>query len=220
GVALLARRWDDQVRVDGDAAARLAQEQTAQRVVAGERLHLLEDRGARRRQHAPDDDVADLAARVAADDGDQPLRPHAGDATSVVVGDAVGVAAGRLCPGSALRRVVRERRIGCGRARLGLAPQPGLLAQSLRLFAASPRLFCQLLFLGHTGGVPERRAGYARRSNSRRATARTRTSVSALTRAVRFPFGVRSARSPISEPGPSAVRRSGASTSTEPSSTT
>ena len=66
-----ALRRDDQVRVNGDAAARLAQQQLAQRVVGSQRLHLLEDRGARRRQDAADDDVPDLAAGVAADDGDQ-----------------------------------------------------------------------------------------------------------------------------------------------------
>jgi hypothetical protein len=54
--------------VYGDAAARLAEEQAAQRVVARERLHLLEHRVAGRRQHAADDDVADLPAGVAADD--------------------------------------------------------------------------------------------------------------------------------------------------------
>ena len=53
-----------------DRAARLAQQEPAQRVVAGERLHLLEDGRARRRRHAVDDDLADLAARVAFDDGD------------------------------------------------------------------------------------------------------------------------------------------------------
>ena len=39
-----------------------------------ERLHLLEHRRARRRQDAADDDVADLAGRVHADDADRPHR--------------------------------------------------------------------------------------------------------------------------------------------------
>ena len=44
--------------------------------LALERLHLLEDGRARRGQHAADDDVPDLAAGVAADDGDHPPRAH------------------------------------------------------------------------------------------------------------------------------------------------
>src|SRR6185312_14792807 len=47
-----------------------------QRVVALERLHLLEHRVAGRRQHTPHDDVADLAAGVAADNGYRALNPH------------------------------------------------------------------------------------------------------------------------------------------------
>ena len=43
---------------------------------ARERLHLLEDRVARRRQDAADDDVPDLAARVAADDRDHAASGH------------------------------------------------------------------------------------------------------------------------------------------------
>ena len=71
---------DDEVRMAGDAAPRLAQQELPQPVAfALQRLHLLEDRRARRRQHAADDDVPDLAARVAADDGDQPARPHRRD---------------------------------------------------------------------------------------------------------------------------------------------
>ena len=60
----------------GDAPARLAEEQPAQPVVAPERLHLLEDGRSRGRQHAADDDVPDLAAGVAADDGDRAARSH------------------------------------------------------------------------------------------------------------------------------------------------
>ena len=62
--------------MDRDAAARLAEQQPAQRVVGAERLHLLEDRRAGRRQHAADDDVADLAAGVAADDRERAARAH------------------------------------------------------------------------------------------------------------------------------------------------
>jgi hypothetical protein len=62
--------------VDGDAAARLAQEQAAERVVALERLHLLEHCRPSGRQHAANDDVADLAARVAADDGESASSAH------------------------------------------------------------------------------------------------------------------------------------------------
>ena len=62
--------------MDGDAAARLPQEQPPEPVVAPQRLHLLEDRRPGRRQDAADNDVADLAARVAADDGDQAARAH------------------------------------------------------------------------------------------------------------------------------------------------
>ena len=71
-----SRRGDDQVRVHRDAAARLAQQQLAQRVVGAQRLHLLEHGRARWRQDAADDHVADLAAGVAADDRDCPARPH------------------------------------------------------------------------------------------------------------------------------------------------
>ena len=60
----------------GDAAARLVQEQPAQRIVGAQRLHLLEDGRARRRQHATDDDVADLPSGVAADDGEHPGSRH------------------------------------------------------------------------------------------------------------------------------------------------
>ena len=61
----------------GDAAARLAQEQAPKRVaVRPQVLHLLEDGIAGRRQHATDDDVADLTARVAADDGDRATGAH------------------------------------------------------------------------------------------------------------------------------------------------
>jgi hypothetical protein len=51
-----------------NAATRLAQQKTSQRVVARERLHLLEHGVAGRRQHAANDDVADLTAGVATDD--------------------------------------------------------------------------------------------------------------------------------------------------------
>src|SRR6185436_15014051 len=58
---------------------RLAQSHAAQPVaVAAERLHLLEDRCAGRRQDAADDDVPDLTARVAADHGQRPSGPHLG----------------------------------------------------------------------------------------------------------------------------------------------
>ncbi len=61
----------------GDAAARLAQQQLAEGVaLALERPHLLEHGRARRREHSADDDVADLAAGVAADDRDHPPRAH------------------------------------------------------------------------------------------------------------------------------------------------
>ena len=66
--AVRARRGQDHVRVDRDAPARLVKEQAADRVVRPERLHLLEDRRARRRLDPGDHDVPDLAARVAADD--------------------------------------------------------------------------------------------------------------------------------------------------------
>ena len=56
GVAVVARRRHDEVRVARDAPARLAQEHAAQPVaVAPERLHLLEDRRPGRRQDAADD---------------------------------------------------------------------------------------------------------------------------------------------------------------------
>ena len=47
-----------------------------QRIVFTQSLHPLVDGLARRGQHAPDDDVADLAARVAADDCVPALRAH------------------------------------------------------------------------------------------------------------------------------------------------
>jgi hypothetical protein len=61
-----------------DAAARLAQEQPPQRVVGLEREHPVEDGRAGRRQDAADDDVADLAACVTADDRDDPRAAHGG----------------------------------------------------------------------------------------------------------------------------------------------
>jgi hypothetical protein len=54
-----------------DGSARLAQQEAAQPVIGGQCLHLLEDGCAVRRRHAGDDDVADLAAGVAADDRDR-----------------------------------------------------------------------------------------------------------------------------------------------------
>ncbi len=69
---------DEQIRVSGNGAARLAQEKPAQPVVGFERLHLLEDGRTVRRRHARDDDVPDLATGVAADDGDRPTSAHRG----------------------------------------------------------------------------------------------------------------------------------------------
>ena len=71
-----AGRGDDQIGVNGDAAARLAQQQAAQRVVARERLHLLEHRLSGRRKDAAGDDVADLAAGVAAHDRQRARGAH------------------------------------------------------------------------------------------------------------------------------------------------
>ena len=57
--------------------ARLAQEQPAQPVaLAAQGLHLLEHGRAGRRQHAPGDDVPDLATGVAADDGEGAAGSH------------------------------------------------------------------------------------------------------------------------------------------------
>ena len=54
-----------------------AQQQPSQPVaVALQRLHLLEHRGPRGRQHATRDDVADLTARMAADDGQGATGTH------------------------------------------------------------------------------------------------------------------------------------------------
>jgi hypothetical protein len=84
GIAVGAGGRHDQVRVASDAAARLAEEQLAQRVaLAPQRLHLLEDGRAPRRQDAADDDVPDLAAGVAADDGDHPPGAHGPTLTAV-----------------------------------------------------------------------------------------------------------------------------------------
>jgi hypothetical protein len=55
-------------------AARLAQEEAPQPVVALQDLHLLEHGLARRRLDAVDDDVADLPTRMAADDRDRASR--------------------------------------------------------------------------------------------------------------------------------------------------
>src|SRR5439155_21491440 len=74
GGALVAGRRDNEIRVYGNAAARLAQQEAPQRVVARERPHLLEHGVARRRQHTADDDVADLTAGVAADDRQYPFQ--------------------------------------------------------------------------------------------------------------------------------------------------
>ena len=97
-----------------DAAARLAQQQLPERVaVPLERLHLLEHGRARRRQDAADDDVADLAAGVTADDGDHPPRAH--PATLVVeqleqLRDRVPVARGREDAEPLVVEELRERR--------------------------------------------------------------------------------------------------------------
>ena len=59
------------------ASARLAEQHAPEPVaLALELLHLLEHRRAAGRQHAADDDVSDLTAGVAADDGDHPPRAH------------------------------------------------------------------------------------------------------------------------------------------------
>jgi hypothetical protein len=69
-----------------DASARLAEQQAAEPVaLAPERLHLLEDGVSPRRQHTADDHVPDLAAGVAADDGDRAARSHR--ATITVLGN-------------------------------------------------------------------------------------------------------------------------------------
>jgi hypothetical protein len=57
-----------------DRPARLAQQEPSQPVVPLQRLHLLENGLARRRVDAVDDDVADLPARMAADDRDGASR--------------------------------------------------------------------------------------------------------------------------------------------------
>ena len=59
-------RRNQQVDVPEDAAARLVQHEIAQRLVLRDEARLLPDRIARRREHAADDDVADLAFGVAA----------------------------------------------------------------------------------------------------------------------------------------------------------
>ena len=63
--------------------ARLAQQQPPQPIaVALKRLHLLEHRRARRRQNAADDDVADLAGSVHADDADRAHGSHGSGCTT------------------------------------------------------------------------------------------------------------------------------------------
>ena len=76
GRAVRAGRGQDHVGVDRDAPARLVEEQAADRVVRPKRLHLLEDRRARRRLHARHDDVPDLAAGMTPDDRDLAARAH------------------------------------------------------------------------------------------------------------------------------------------------
>jgi hypothetical protein len=53
-----------------NAATRLVEEKPSERVVARECLHLLKDGVAGRSQHAANDDVADLSARVTSNDCD------------------------------------------------------------------------------------------------------------------------------------------------------
>ena len=60
-------RRHQQVDVAEDAAARLVEDEVAQRLVAGDEARLLPERVARRRRDAADDDVADLAFGMAAD---------------------------------------------------------------------------------------------------------------------------------------------------------
>jgi len=57
-------------------AARLAEQEAAQRVVAPQRLHLLEDRRPCRRRDSVDDDVANLPTGVATDDGNRAPGTH------------------------------------------------------------------------------------------------------------------------------------------------
>ena len=72
-------RGHDQIRVHRQTTTRLAQQQAPEGVVRPQRLHLLEDGRARRRQHAADDDIADLAPGMAADDGERATNPHRAD---------------------------------------------------------------------------------------------------------------------------------------------
>src|SRR5581483_9853648 len=74
--AILPTGGDEQVRMLGDRAARLAQQEAPQRVVGAQRLHALVDGLAGRRLDACHDDVAHLAAGVAADDGDRSPIAH------------------------------------------------------------------------------------------------------------------------------------------------
>jgi hypothetical protein len=60
--------------VNRNAPARLVEQQPADRVVPAECLHLLEDRRPRRRLDPGHDDVPDLPARVAPDDGQDRAR--------------------------------------------------------------------------------------------------------------------------------------------------
>ena len=118
GVAVGPRRRHDQVRVAGDAPARLVQQQLPQPVaVAPQRLHLLEHGRARRGQHAARDDVSDLAAGVAAHHRDHPSGPHAGEHTE-------GVGCGRACP-AARERPADRPRAGCRRPRRGRGADRG-----------------------------------------------------------------------------------------------
>ena len=59
-----------------DRPARLAQQEAAQPVVGAQRFHLLAHGRAGRRIDTGDDDVPDLAARVAPDDGDRACGPR------------------------------------------------------------------------------------------------------------------------------------------------
>ena len=69
-------RRHEEVDVAEDAAARLVQHEVAERVVGRDEAGLLPDRVARWRRDAADDDVADLAFGMAADDVDDLAATH------------------------------------------------------------------------------------------------------------------------------------------------
>ncbi len=108
----------------GDAAARLADQEAANMVVVALHVaHFLEHGAARRRQHATDDDVADLALGMASNERYQAVASHLSRTLAVSV------------MAMAAARTMRSSSIEASSAVCAAARRP--LASSMRRCATS-----------------------------------------------------------------------------------